>query len=78
MAFENTEGKEENAWLPAFSPFLTVFSTLSNTEILILAAFNLSSANALNLLQSRKLSFDKGLTHYQTTNFRLFQTERVC
>ena len=20
----------------------------------------------------------KGLTHYQTTNFRLFQTERVC
>ena len=23
------------------------------------------------------LSFGKGLTHYQTTNFRLFQTERV-
>ena len=24
------------------------------------------------------LWFGKGLTHYQTTNFRLFQTERVC
>ena len=24
------------------------------------------------------LSFGKGLTHYQTTNFRLLQTERVC
>ena len=32
------------------------------------------------VLQTRKNQglFGIGLTHYQTTNFRLFQTERVC
>ena len=38
-----------------------MFSTLSNTEILILPAFNLLSANAFNLAQPIKLSFGKGL-----------------
>ena len=36
------------------------------------------SAICFNLDQSKNLSFCKELTHYQTTNFRLFQTERVC
>ena len=27
---------------------------------------------------SKSFLYDTGLTHYQTTNFRLFQTERVC
>ena len=39
-------------WSPAFSPFQTMFSTLLTTEIIILARFNLSSANALNLLKN--------------------------
>ena len=33
--------------------------------------------NAFNLDQSRIMMFDQ-LTHYQMTNFGLFQTERVC
>ena len=40
--------------------------------------FNLSFANAFNLVTSKILSFGKELTHYQTTNFRLFQTGSVC
>ena len=36
------------------------------------------SAICFNLDQSKNLSFGKELTHYQTTNFRLFQTQRVC
>ena len=38
-----------------------MFSTLSKTEIIILAAFYLSSAKALDLDQSRILSFGKEL-----------------
>ena len=57
MTYENIVGKGE----PAFSPFPKTFSTLSNTEIVILPAFNLSSVNAFNLVQPRKLSFGKGL-----------------
>ena len=41
-----------------------MFSTLSNTEILPLPAFNLSSTNAFNLVQPRKLSFGRGLRVY--------------
>ena len=62
MTFENIVGKGENTGnLPAFFPFPTMFSTLSGTEIIISAAFNLPSANALNLVQSKKLSFGKEL-----------------
>ena len=39
----------------------TMFSTLSETEFIILAAFNFSSANALNLVQSKTLSFSTEL-----------------
>ena len=36
-----------------------MFSTLSKTEITVLSKFNLSSANPLNLVQSKNLSFGK-------------------
>ena len=39
-----------------------MFPTLSKSEIIILATFNLSSANAFNLDQSRSLLFGKELT----------------
>ena len=45
--------KGENA---IFLHFPTVFSTRSKTEIIILATFNLLSANALNLDKSKFLS----------------------
>ena len=38
----------------AFSPFPTMFSALSEIGILILSTFNLESANALNLVQTKK------------------------
>ena len=71
-------GKRRKCWKPAFSPFPTVFSTLEQSKIIILTMFNLSSANAFTMVTSKSLSFGKGLSHYQTTDFRLFQTERVC
>ena len=45
-------------------------------QISIFDTFILSSAWALNLDQSRILLFGKELTHYHTTNFRLFQTKK--
>ena len=36
------------------------------------------SVNNFNSDQSKIVIFGTGLTHYQTTNFRLFQTKRVC
>ena len=38
----------------------TMFSSLSNTEIIILATMNLSSANAFNLDYAKILLFGKG------------------
>ena len=38
----------------------------------------LSSANPFQFRRVQNLSFEKGLTHYLMTNFRLFQTEGVC
>ena len=57
-------GKRRNCSQRAFSPLPTVFSTLLENFLQLLTNLNLSSTNSL--------------THYQTTNFRLFQTERVC
>ena len=68
---------EKEKW-PAFSSSPTIFSILSQREIIILAAFNLSSANAFNLVQSKISLFGKELSLSQTRNFRLFKTERVC
>ena len=76
---EDFEMIRENAGIKSlFSPFTTEFSAPSKREIIILASVNLSSADAFNLLWLKMLSFGKELTHYQSTNFRLFQTERVC
>ena len=54
-------GKGENADNQYFLLFPTMFSTLSKTDIIILATFYLSSANPLNLIQSKNLSFGKEL-----------------
>ena len=53
-AFENIMGKGENAGNEHFFPFPTMFSIRPKTEIIISATFNLSSAYALNLVQSEK------------------------
>ena len=45
----------------AFSPFPTMFSILPKTNFNFSATFNLSSANTLNLDQSKNLSFGKEL-----------------
>ena len=55
----------------AFSSFPTMFSTLSKGEIIILATFNLPSAYAFNLNQSKILLFGKELTLYHTINFKI-------
>ena len=56
--FENIVGKGENAGNPHFL-HATMFSILPNTEIIILAAFDMSSANAFNLDQTKILLFSK-------------------
>ena len=59
--FENIVEIGENAGNPAFSPIPTMFSTLSKTEIIILALFNLLSANVFNLVKSEKFLYGKEL-----------------
>ena len=63
-ALENTVGKEENAGNQHFLLFPTVFSSLPQREIVILATFNLWSANAFNFVMSKNLSFGKGFTDF--------------
>ena len=46
---------------PAFSPFPTMCSTISKTQIITLATFTLSSANAFNLVKSKISLFRKEL-----------------
>ena len=60
-ALENTVGKEENAGNQHFLLFPQCFQLLSQREIVILATFNLSTANAFDLVMSKNLSFGKGL-----------------
>ena len=55
-----------------------VFSTHLETLLPFSSNLKFMSANYLSLEESKDLLFGKGLTHYQTTNFRLFQTERAC
>ena len=55
-----------------------MFSTHPKIDFNFSVAFFLSSASAFCLDLSKNLSYGKELTHYQMTNFRLFQTERVC
>ena len=53
-----------------------MFSTLSKREIIILATFNFSSANAFNLVTFKILSFGKELNLSNTTDFRLFSNSK--
>ena len=48
-----------------FPTFTTMFSSQSKTQIIILAKFYLLSANAMNLVKSKKLSFGKSLNTCQ-------------
>ena len=61
QSIENIVGKGKKMLVIAFPPFRTMFSTLSKTKIIILATSYLSSANALNLLKSKKLLFGNRL-----------------
>ena len=49
-------GKKRKWWKPAFSPFVTMFSTLARTN---LTNFNLLSANAMHLDQAEILLFPR-------------------
>ena len=76
--FENIVGNGENAGNQHFLHFPQCFYTFLRTNFKFSVIFIVLSASAFNLEQSKNLSFGKELTHYQMTNFRLFQTERVC
>ena len=58
--------KRRKCWSPVFSPFPTMFSTHPKLISIFLLIFILLSANALNLDQSKILSFGKELTLYHT------------
>ena len=58
-AFWKHWGKKRKCWYPAFSPFPTVFSTLSKTNFNYSDTSDLSSANAFNLDRCKNLSFGK-------------------
>ena len=60
-AFSKHCGKRRKCWLPAFSPFPTLFSTLSKIEIIIYVTIILLSANAFNLDKVKSLSSGNGL-----------------
>ena len=62
-SLKNIAGKGENGSKQHFLFFSTMFCTISKTEIAIVATFELSSANALNLIFSKNLSFCKELLH---------------
>ena len=63
-------GKGENEKL-AFSPFPTLFSTLPEINFNFSAKFNLSSANAFNLDQSKNFSFGKEFNYrYKQTSLK--------
>ena len=55
--------EKEKLLVQAISPFPTMFTTLSKTEIAIFVTFNLSSANAFNLVWSKILSCWNGLSY---------------
>ena len=63
---------------PAFLLFPQCILPFSEQILFFSVTFILSSANALNLNLCRILLFGTELTHYQTTNFRLFQTKKFA
>ena len=77
-AFRKHCGKRRKCWLSAFSPFLTMFSTLHKTNFKLSITFILSFANAFNLDQSKILLSGNGLkisvlriSFFQTVSKRL-------
>ena len=61
-------GKGENAGNQHFLLFTPCFQLCQRKNFAILARFKLSSANDLNLDQSKILSFDKELTNFIVKN----------
>ena len=78
MAFENIEGKGENAGNQHFLPFPQCFLPFPKQILIFQSHLVLLSAKAFNLDQSKIESSGNGLTLSQTIHFRFFQTERVC
>ena len=68
---ENIVGKGENAGKQHFPSFPTMFSALPKTNFNFSAKFNLSSANAFNLVRSKTVLFGKELTF--SYNFHTIQ-----
>ena len=78
-AFLKTLWEKEKLLVQVISPFSTMFSTLSRTEIIIFVIFNLSSANAFNFVWSKILSCGNGLKNtefYRPCRGRLKKTLR--
>ena len=73
--FESIVEKGEIACTSNFS-FPTMFSTLSKTEMIILVTFNLSSANAFNLVWSKILSCENGLKARWSNYYMIFYSGR--
>ena len=67
-AFLKTVWEKEKLLVQAISPFCTMFSPLSKTEITFFVTFNLSSANAFNLVWSNILLFGNGLKRFFVTS----------
>ena len=53
--------EKEKLLVQTISPFPTMFSTLSKTEIIVFVTFNLSFANTFNVVRSKILSSGNGL-----------------
>ena len=60
-AFRKYCGKRRKCWLPAFSPFPTMFSTHPKKNVWCEVTIILSSENAFNFDRSRNLTFGKEL-----------------
>ena len=75
-SFENNVGKEEIARNEQFLLFPQCFLTHSERFLPFSSNLKLSSAN-FQFGPVQNLSFGKGLSLFQTTNFGLFHTEKV-
>ena len=65
----------KKCWLPGFSPFPTMFTSLSEVNTIILLTFNLPLANAFCLDQSNFLYFGKG---YSIVARNIITTVKPC
>ena len=74
-SFRKHCGERRKCWSPAFSPFPTMFSTFSKSVFYFLVTFNLSSANAFNLDQSKNFWFGERL-YSNHTNLLVLKTLR--